>query len=379
MTGSNSAAQRYRPFPWPWVQPSILTTVLDDERRRANYWLDVDLDESDDSSSDYVAEVPEDGDSDASSSDSEEQQDSSTSDGSIIGDSETFPFAYAIRGTGGFDKIAELAKAEEDAAAVYNADEVVSLITQLYELFIAMGHWPEGSLRYAPHTDPPVNEGLAKELGYAPACISLMHRLPYLTWEVNGDEDRRIVSRSRFADYTLDEDLQEGRRGYPHQFFDGCPDYDPWLLPIMLPDQGGLHLMLDTAAGTVRAYHNERGPEQDTVEWRRHGEIGDSEEGRIRAHWTDYRRAALVPAALYFSEVIFAYSSRLRLPIVDPDRNDPRETRYRSYGAWRTRKQRGEWQTLLALYRECGWPDQWLRAEFLEKWAVVKEEIKVRA
>ncbi|KAJ7818111.1 hypothetical protein B0H14DRAFT_3474090 [Mycena olivaceomarginata] len=34
-----------------------------------------------------------------------------------------------------------------------------------------------------------------------------------------------------------------------------------------------------------------------------------------------------------------------------------------------------EQQTLLALYRECGWPDEWRRAEFVAKWDAQKEKI----
>lgn len=42
-------------------------------------------------------------------------------------------------------------------------------------------------------------------------------------------------------------------------------------------------------------------------------------------------------------------------------------------------QEREEHETLLTLYRECGWPDQWRRAEFLEKWTVQLEEIAARS
>jgi hypothetical protein len=34
---------------------------------------------------------------------------------------------------------------------------------------------------------------------------------------------------------------------------------------------------------------------------------------------------------------------------------------------------------LLTLYRECGWPDEWRRAEFIEKWQVKKRDIDARS
>jgi hypothetical protein len=34
---------------------------------------------------------------------------------------------------------------------------------------------------------------------------------------------------------------------------------------------------------------------------------------------------------------------------------------------------------LLTLYRECGWPDEWRRAEFIEKWQAKKRDIDARS
>jgi len=205
--------------------------------------------------------------------------------------------------------------------------------------------------------------------------------LPYWNWHENGDERGQIVSRSHFADYTRDDDLKEGRRGWPYMWMDGSSDYDPWLLPIVISDREGTHVMLDTVLGTVRAYSTGGGPTNDAVEWRRHGEVGPTEEEKNQAEWTEYRRTPLVHAAHYFSEVIFAYRSLLRLPIVDPDRSDPKEEpqHHSSYPIWMITEEREEKETLLNLYRACGWPDQWRRAEFVAKWTVAKKEIRARA
>ncbi|KAF7343481.1 SWIM-type domain-containing protein [Mycena venus] len=370
-----------KPYPWPWGQPSILITAAEEERRRANHWLDADLGEdNDDSDSDYVQSDS----SDASTSDSDERMNNSTLDSDISeselpyirADAQTgwpsspTPSLKALEEQADWDrKIVDLIKAEQDVAAAYEPDEVVSLITQLYKLLVTMGHWPEGSLRYPPHTDPPVNEELAVQLGYTPAAVSIMRQLPYVSSNINGwyDDKYEIVARTRIADYTNDHHLKEGRRPYPYEYLDGCPDLDPWLLPLMLPKRYGWHVMLDTNLGAIRAYDSE-GPPCETVEWRRHGEV--PQDGWVKARWTEYRRAALVPAARYFEEVIYAYRSLSRLPVIKADYNDPNDNNFLS-----TDEEREEQQTLLTLYHECGWPDEWRREEFVAKWDAKKEEI----
>ncbi|KAJ7480042.1 hypothetical protein B0H11DRAFT_2280725 [Mycena galericulata] len=212
-------------------------------------------------------------------------------------------------------QIAELVKAEQDCGAAYNPDEIVSLITQFYELLIDMGHWPEGSLR----------------------------------------------------------DIREGRRPYPYKHLDGCPSLDPWLLPLMLPHRGGWHVILDTNLGAIRAYCTENSPPRDTVEWRRHGDVVPADADKLT--WTEYRRAPLVRAWGYFSELIYAYRSLSRLPVIDADRNDPTERRYRG---WKE-TQDSEQQMLLALFRQFGWPNEWRRAEFVSKWKIAKKEVDERA
>ncbi|KAJ7895982.1 hypothetical protein B0H14DRAFT_2679891 [Mycena olivaceomarginata] len=384
------ATRPYKPYPWPWGQPSILTTSAEEERRQANFWLDADLGEDEDDGSE-VEYVPSSSDDSVSNDSDDSEETSNSASDQDISESElaqlhanaaetTFPSSPTpstkeIEAQEELSRqIADLVKAEQDAAAAYNPDEVVALITEFYELLVTMGHWPEGSLRYPPH-DPPVNETLAVQLGYAPATISLMHRLPYVASKFNDADRYAIVARTRLADYTRDKSLKEGRCPYPYQYIDGCPDIDPWLLPFTLPHRDGWNVMLDTRLGCVRAYSTEGSPSQNTVEWRRHGEISDKDE----ATWTEYRRAPLVPAARYFSELIYAYRSLERLPIIAPDISDPKEERHPSYAGWLGDSQQAEQQTLLKLYRDCGWPDDWRRAEFVEKWEIEKEEIGDRA
>lgn len=325
---SDVKVRPYEPYPWPWGQPSILT---EKKPCQANSWLNTDLEEPDDGSdSDYEHSGRDD--SDASDSESMSDGDIGTSElADIRTDAESGWRYWRTRSQEKVDEredlprqVAELVKAEQNAAAAYNPDEVVSLITQLYELLIAMGHWPKGSIQYPPHINPPVNEELAAQLGYAPAVISLMQQLPY---SVSNDEEDYILGRTRFANYTDDEDLREGRHPSPYQWIPDCPDLDPWLMPLMLPNREGWNVMLDTNLGVIRACSTERSPLHDTVEWRRHGEVTNAE-------WTEYRRAPLVPAARYLSEIIYAYRSLSRLPVINPDRNDPKEKQYPTHPSW---------------------------------------------
>ncbi|KAJ7789472.1 hypothetical protein B0H14DRAFT_242716 [Mycena olivaceomarginata] len=147
----------------------------------------------------------------------------------------------------------------------------------------------------------------------------------------------------------------------------------------MLPRRDGWNVMLDTQLGVVHAYSTGGWLREDSVEWRRHGDVPDSQFERNEASKTEYRRAPLVRAAHYFSELIYAYRSLKRLPIIDAHRSEPyREGHPPSYSQWALNLEREEQETLLTLYRECGWPDKWRRAEFIEKWQVKKRDIDVR-
>ncbi|KAJ7081689.1 hypothetical protein C8R43DRAFT_1052591 [Mycena crocata] len=301
---------RPQPYPWPWGQPSILITNKEEERRRANYWLDAKL---------------------------ESDTESSSSGSNDSADSEGIPelswrqsARCKIRLARGLDQPTpsekEFDQKEDqarqlDAVAVYNPDLFVSLVTQLYELLIDM-----------------------EELGYDAAVIS-MQRLPKA-------------------------------RPYPYQYLDGCPDLDAWMLPLTLPNRDGWHIMLDTRLGVVRAYCADAFiPDFETAEFRRQGVVADFDEWEMCGRWTEYRRAPLVPAAVYFSEIIDAYRSLKRLPMVEPYLSDPNEPHP---APEERRRGREEKMTLLNLYRECGWPDQWQRAEFVAKWEASKEEIRAR-
>lgn len=150
-------------------------------------------------------------------------------------------------------ELAELAAAETQAAAVYSPDEIVSLVKELYELLVLMAQWPQGSILYAPHNNPPVNTALGDALGYDAAVLDLMTKLPYLDGYVNSYE-KRIFDDTGFANYLSEEDLKRGRR--PEYNDVDEPQIDPWILPIAWPvGANGMLIMLDTKLGIETLNH----------------------------------------------------------------------------------------------------------------------------
>ncbi|KAJ7474002.1 hypothetical protein FB451DRAFT_1398009 [Mycena latifolia] len=121
----------------------------------------------------------------------------------------------------------------------------------------------------------------------------------------------------------------------------------------------GRNIILDTRLGAVCAYGTDGFSPEDTIEFRRYGEVSDSDAERECATWTKYSRAPLVPAVRYLSEVIYAYRSLVRLPMIEAKRSahaeeptyprTPGTTPWGSYEMCRVEKQQ---EGLLALSRE---------------------------
>ncbi|KAJ7071578.1 hypothetical protein C8F01DRAFT_441112 [Mycena amicta] len=385
----------HKPYPWPWGHPSILHAEQPTEQFPPDSWLNI-TEWNEDEDEDFAPSSPHGSDytgtSAISSTDSDyvEASDEEASDtNSQVSDTDSEMQAILadnriwLRNDTAEPweekredlprKIALLVAAEQRAAAVYDPDEVLALITQFYQLLVDMGHWEPDELTYAPHTDPPVDVELALQLGYDEAVVALMQKLPYLRPNVARNENKYLLGRTSFANYTGEHDLREGRRPYPYTYIDGCGDLDPWLLPLMLPWREGWHLILDTKIGVVRAFACDGFYNPENIEFFRHD---DPPEDPDNLSW---RRVSIVPAAQYFTTLIQAYRSLERLPIINPDRNDPKETRYHRWKDWYAEQDKKQQTTLLQLYKECGWPDQWRRAEFLTKWSTSKHEMDVWA
>nr|GAT53550.1 predicted protein [Mycena chlorophos] len=373
-----------KPHPWPWAPPDPLYPRPESPPSVpfGNIWLNHDWDEAD-SSSDYApSETSSESTEDSDDEDLEEEELNALREerGLVwnVVNSNWRGNEWAAQREDLPQRIARLVESERQSTAAYDPTEVARLVTEFYMLLVEMGHWEASEIRFPPHLDPPVNTQLAKQLGLEAGVIELMQRLPYLRRTVARDEARHVLARTHLADYTVEEDLRESRRRHTYARGD-VPPLEPWILPLTLAGRDGWHLMLDTKIGAVRAFSTDGyGVNPDNVEYVRHPYIAPEDDD---VAWTQYKRVPAVPAADYFRQLTSAYRSLERLPLVDADDNDPHTYRP-SHRDWHnmppaTRNQLqlydsqyGRKPTLLALYKEYGWPDAeiWRRSEFLVRW-----------
>lgn len=149
------------------------------------------------------------------------------------------------------EQIAALDAAEKEASASYNADEVVALLTEFYELLINLTHWT-GVVQKAPHTDCKVNIDLGRELGYNEDVLKLMQRLPYVSHD--NLSERPVVPDSRFYNYTKERDLKRAKKHVGYDQY-GAP-IDSWILPIVGPvNREGWSIVLDMKLGMSCSQH----------------------------------------------------------------------------------------------------------------------------
>ncbi|KAF7306372.1 hypothetical protein MIND_00428400 [Mycena indigotica] len=383
----------YKPYPWPWAYPSILPPEPSIEEQHAasfrlpaKSWLHEDWEEDEDSSSDYSPSQNSEysGTSDVSSnSDSDEEM---TDVSEYKAELDAILRANRVHLTPGNSsweerredlprKIALLVEEERKATVAYDADEIAALVTKFYELLVEMGHWEASDVLYPPHIDPPLDLQLARELGHSDSVLEIMQKLPYVRKMVARQERKLILARSYLADYTDESDLRESRRTHIYAA-DNSPLLDPWVLPLIFSGRDGSSVMLDTKLGVVRVVVNDGFyMDDDIVEYLRHGHLDQS--NIEKAHEEKYRRVPTVPAAHYFKELIFAYHSLSRLPIIEPDKSDPHfmPQQYHQSLTWYYESERRQKTALLALYGQHGWPDRWHRDAFLEQWTEEKRAI----
>ncbi|KAJ7498104.1 hypothetical protein B0H11DRAFT_1909642 [Mycena galericulata] len=188
----------------------------------------------------------------------------------------------------------------------------------------------------------------AMELGYSPAMISIMQRIPYSTDAVSHGHERYILGRTRWADYTSEYDLRDGRHPYPYEYLNGYPDLDPWLLPLMLRNRDGW---------------NVDGPPEDTVEWRRHGHAPALTD---EVRWTEYRRASRARGALLLRaplQVRFASRDTVLVGLMRVHRNRRRRKRY--------------WRSIVSADGPTAGNER--SNEFVAKWDAARDQIHTRA
>ncbi|KAF4638059.1 hypothetical protein G7Y89_g19 [Cudoniella acicularis] len=265
------------------------------------------------------------------------------------------------------NEILALEELEDLAPTLYDPDEVVSLITEFYELIIKMGPWPKSALHYAPHTSPPIDREKAKELGFDEKVIDLMEKLPYLDWPATCIS--RVIPESDFADYRNSWDLQQARK----MFFpiDDWSMIESHMLPLVKPSTWyGRMIVLDTKLGVIRAYACDGPP--IAIEWLRPG--NEPTKTPIPEPPLDYYLAPCIPAAQFLRNMIDCYHSLDRVPFVDHWESDPDENLRRAAGM-KCGETSEKSTALKSLYLEYGWPDNWRREEFLHRWKEVEKEL----
>jgi len=144
------------------------------------------------------------------------------------------------------EEIVQLEKAEAEAKAAYNPNEVAALMTELLDLFVSMGRFDEGSISRAPH-HPPIDLSLARELGYDEGVLELLQKLPYVSSNMYGCE-REILPDSHFTKYLKEGALKDGRIYVGYDAYGAV--MDPWMVMLVeLSNMYGWLVFLDTKLG----------------------------------------------------------------------------------------------------------------------------------
>ncbi|RFU30992.1 hypothetical protein B7463_g5307, partial [Scytalidium lignicola] len=145
----------------------------------------------------------------------------------------------------------------------YNEDTIVALWTEILDTQQALGYYPvPDAIVKAPPGGHVINEELCAKLKLSPAVISLMKRLAYLR-DYDIARDFPIFDGSVAIPYICDDQILPARD--PHNRFASDDEIN---VDFMLPTEialvvslgKGLHLILDTAANTIRLYDYMDGP-----------------------------------------------------------------------------------------------------------------------
>lgn len=125
----------------------------------------------------------------------------------------------------------------------YNEDEIVSLITELYELLVKLAYIGRDDITWPPSGGHAINEDSFRELQVAPEVISLLKRLPYV--DENFRHVLHLFPNSEPLSYLQDSDVERSRdpAAYPHR-----PRRDyilPHDIPLTGPGDEGPYFVLD--------------------------------------------------------------------------------------------------------------------------------------
>ncbi|KAF2121006.1 hypothetical protein BDV96DRAFT_641643 [Lophiotrema nucula] len=145
------------------------------------------------------------------------------------------------------------------ASDPFDIDRIVSLWTELLNLQVKIGYYPrEDSISFPPPEGRPVDEALCQELHLTEEVITLLKRLPCPSsfdeaWETP------IFYESMAIPFTENEWIRNSRD--PERYLLGGieplrPDFmkPEELALVLMQDEPGHHLILDTKANTIRFF-----------------------------------------------------------------------------------------------------------------------------
>ncbi|KAF7954583.1 hypothetical protein EAE96_005703 [Botrytis aclada] len=153
---------------------------------------------------------------------------------------------------------------QPEKTGIYDQQEIVTLITQYYELLAKIHYFPTSYIKYAPH-DPPIDLDLAKSFDLEPQVIELLQALPYIEGYSNEDE---FILGGSFADVRdLGVFMQSRDPGFASPeggYDDENGEYmRPWETCINECGNHGTMMFLDTRNGHVTMEGQDSGRSED--------------------------------------------------------------------------------------------------------------------
>ncbi|CZR66790.1 uncharacterized protein PAC_16691 [Phialocephala subalpina] len=147
----------------------------------------------------------------------------------------------------------------------YDENEIVDLITELYELLVKLACFPPDEVTWPPEPGHQINEVLCEELHLDPAVTSLMKKLPYLDSDLRGQV--HLFPGSEPYSFLKDGDILESRD--PENLPPRPGKESKLRLDYLLPHdvalahnlRYGMTLVLDTKDNTVRMLDSADSPD----------------------------------------------------------------------------------------------------------------------
>lgn len=133
----------------------------------------------------------------------------------------------------------------------YNEETITTQINTIYNLLLKLSYFTPDRINFPPKDGHAINEELCHSLHLTPEVISLMKRIPY----VMDGYHKPIIWQSRAFEYTLDEEIRNGR---DPERTDAAIDEDklrmdflrPWELALTCWLDDGISVILDTKSST---------------------------------------------------------------------------------------------------------------------------------